>query len=58
MLKGISLAGTSTSRDRVEDDYYATPPSSVLDILSKENVCGRILEPCVGGGHIADVLKL
>ena len=39
MLKGTSLAGTSTSRDRVEDDYYATPPSSVLDLLSKENVC-------------------
>ena len=28
MLKGTSLAGTSTSRDRVEDDYYATPPSN------------------------------
>ena len=57
MLKGTSLVGTSTSRDRVENDYYATQPSSVEDLLLKENVHGRVLEPCVGGGHIADVLK-
>ena len=57
MLKQTSLAGTSTSRDRVENDYYATQPSSVEDLLLKENVHGRVLEPCVGGGHIADVLK-
>ena len=57
MLKGTSLVGTSTSRDRVENDYYATQQSSVEDLLLKENVHGRVLEPCVGGGHIADVLK-
>ena len=57
MLKQTSLAGTSTSRDRVENDYYATQPSSVEDLLLKENVYGRVLEPCVGGGHIANVLK-
>ena len=57
MLKGTSLVGTSTSRDRVENDYYATQPSSVEYLLLKENVHGRVLEPCVGGGHIADVLK-
>ena len=57
MLKGTSLSGTSMTRDRVENDYYATPRSSVESLLDNEKVGGLILEPCVGGGHVADVLK-
>lgn len=57
MLKGTSLSGTSTTRDRVENDYYATPKESVESLLNNEQVNGLVLEPCVGGGHVADVLK-
>ena len=57
MLKGTSLSGTSTTRDRVENDYYATLKESVESLLNNEKVGGLVLEPCVGGGHVADVLK-
>ena len=57
LLSGTSLAGTSTTRERVENDYYATPPGSTLALLEKEDFFGRILEPCCGEGHISEVLK-
>ena len=37
-------------------DYYATPPSAVKALLFRETFTPTILEPCVGGGHIAGVL--
>ncbi len=57
VLKGSSLAGTSTSRERVEDDYYATPHSSTEALLKEVQFKGDFLEPCIGGGHIAEVIK-
>ena len=57
LLSGTSLAGTSTTRERVENDYYATPPESTLALLEKEYFFGKILEPCCGEGHISEVLK-
>ncbi|MGL5329458.1 MAG: NAD(P)-dependent oxidoreductase [Peptostreptococcaceae bacterium] len=56
-LKGTSLAGMSTTRDRVEDDYYATPSIATEMLLDEVKFYGNFLEPCVGGGHIADVIK-
>lgn len=56
-LKGTNLAGMSTTRDRVEDDYYATPYESTRALLDVENFSGNFLEPCVGGGHIAEIIK-
>lgn len=56
-LKGMSLAGSSATRDRVENDYYATPPESTRALLCVEEFKGDFLEPCTGGGHIAEVLK-
>ena len=56
-LKGTNLAGTSTTRERVEEDYYATPYSSTEALLSNINFEGKFLEPCVGGGHISEVIK-
>lgn len=56
-LTGTSLSGTSTTRGRVENDYYATPPESTLKLLEVENFEGSILEPCCGEGHISEVLK-
>lgn len=56
-LTGTSLVGTSANRDRVDNDYYATPYESTKALLDVENFQGSILEPCIGGGHIADVIK-
>lgn len=32
-LSGSALAGTSLTRKRVDNDYYATPPESVEKLL-------------------------
>lgn len=56
-LKGTNLAGMSTTRDRVDNDYYATPYESTEALLVVEQFEGDFIEPCVGGGHIAEVLK-
>ena len=57
MLKGTSLVGTSTTRERVENDYYATPYESTEALLNVESFNKKIWECAVGGGHIADVLE-
>lgn len=55
-LGARSLVGDSANRDRVEKDYYATPHESTMALLNVDDFDGTVLEPCVGGGHIADVL--
>ena len=57
VLSGTNLAGMSTTRDRVKDDYYATPPEATKVILDKEILKGSILEPACGEGHISEVLR-
>lgn len=56
-LSGTNLAGMSTSRDRVVDDYYATPRNAIEAILNEVELKGSILEPSAGEGHISVVLK-
>ena len=56
-LSGTSLAGMSTTRNRVEDDYYATPVGATKAVLDRIDLKGSILEPACGGGHISEVLK-
>lgn len=56
-LKGSALAGTSLTRERAENDYYATPYESTKALLDVESFIGDFIEPCVGGGHIAEVVK-
>lgn len=56
-LKGANLAGTSTTRERVSNDYYATPYESTKALLNNVKFHGNFLEPCVGGGHIAEIIK-
>ena len=56
-LTGTSLSGTSVSRSRVTDDYYATPPESTKALMDIEKFEGNILEPCCGEGHISEILK-
>ena len=55
-MKGHSIAGTSTTRERIEDDYYATPPEAVEKILEKE-MFKDVWECACGEGHISEVLK-
>lgn len=56
-LKGTNLAGTSTTRERVDEDYYATPYNSTEALLNNVKFEGKFLEPCIGGGHISEVIK-
>lgn len=61
-MKGTSLAGTSLTRERVEDDFYATDPKSLellLDKLKEDNIelDKYIWEPACGKGHLSEVLK-
>lgn len=55
-LTGTSLSGMSTTRKRVENDFYATPFEAVRKILDKVELKGSILEPACGQGHISKVL--
>lgn len=57
MLQGTNLAGMSTTRNRVENDFYATPFDTTKAILDKEKLVGSILEPACGQGHISKILK-
>ena len=57
-LKGMSLVGTSATRERAEHDYYATPYESTEALLLEEKFEGDFLEACVGGGHIAEKLEV
>lgn len=44
------------NNDREENDFYATEPKAVEELLERESFSKTILEPCVGQGHIANVL--
>lgn len=56
-LSTTSLAGMSTTRERVENDFYATPFYAVRAILDEVELNGSILEPACGEGHISTVLR-
>lgn len=49
-------ASSHSDTERENNDYYATPPSAVEELLKRETFCHYVLEPAVGGGSIADVL--
>ena len=58
-MKGRALAGASESFERVEHDFYATPPESLekfLDLFDLSE-CKTFYEPCCGMGHLSKVLK-
>lgn len=57
-LIGSHLVGGNPLSGRMELDYYAANPKAVNMLLENEAFNGKhILEPCVGAGHIANVLK-
>lgn len=39
------------------NDFYATPPYAVEELLKRENFNQLVWEPCVGMGHMAQVLQ-
>ena len=58
VLAGGKLAGGNPKHGRVENDYYATNPKAVEMLLTNYTFdAATILEPCVGGGHIANAIK-
>lgn len=50
-------ASNHSDTDRENNDYYATPPKAVEELLKREQFNHYVWECAVGGGHIADVLK-
>lgn len=56
-LAGTNLAGMSTTRERVDNDFYATPLNAIKAILNEVKLDGSILEPAAGQGHISKVLR-
>lgn len=50
-------ASNHSELKRIENDFYATDPKAVEQLLMLELFDKDILEPCVGQGHIAEVLK-
>ena len=57
-MNGAWILGGNPQDERVKNDWYATNPEAVRKLLNVESFnMKNILEPCVGGGHIANVLK-
>lgn len=50
-------ASNHSEKIREKNDYYATPPVAMEELLKVESFHNNVYEPAVGGGHIADVLK-
>ncbi|UEA62997.1 hypothetical protein LK429_13450 [Hoylesella buccalis] len=54
----VTLGASSHSdNERQREDYYATEPKAVAELLKIETFCDSILEPACGEGHISEVLK-
>jgi len=50
-------ASSHSATERETNDFYATHPKEVEKLLQVETFNKNIFEPCVGQGHIANVLK-
>ncbi len=46
-------ASNHTNDEREENDYYATDPTAIDDLLRVETISKRIWEPACGEGHLA-----
>lgn len=59
--KGLYNKYDKNHKERNKLDYYATPTIEVINILEELNInfmSKSILEPCVGGGHMAEGIDL
>lgn len=50
-------ASNHCDEEREENDFYATDPKAMKDLLEREPISAMVWEPAVGKGHLADVLK-
>lgn len=50
-------ASSHSTKERANNDYYATDPKAVKLLLEIETFKDTILEPCCGEGHIAQELE-
>lgn len=51
------ISASNHARERRQtEDFYATEPQAVQELLDIEKFSPTVLEPCVGMGHIAEVL--
>lgn len=57
-MKGHQIAGTSKNRERVDNDFYATPIDSVLELLKRETIVFPAWEPACGNGAISKSVAL
>ena len=58
-IQHSAITGGTGNRERVENDFYATPPESTHALFDnykfpKDKI---YLEPCCGKGHISEVIK-
>ena len=49
-------ASNHTDEEREQNDYYATEPKAVKELLRVESFCHNIWEPACGEGHMSKVL--
>lgn len=57
-MAGSKISGGNPKNERAVNDYYATNPKAVKMLLEKHVFDTKaVLEPCIGGGHIADAIK-
>lgn len=55
--RGLYNRYDKNSKERSLLDYYSTPTNEVFNILNTLNIDfsdQSILEPCIGGGHMAE----
>ena len=57
ILKNYGINQQYTTSNRHKNDFYSTDPEAVKELLKYETFNHNILEPMVGTGAIADVLK-
>lgn len=50
-------ASSHSTTDRQEDDYYATDPRTISELLAVEDFKGSIWEPACGEGHLSKELE-
>ncbi len=57
IIKTNGINNKYTTKNRQKNDFYSTDPQSITQLLKHETFQQNILEPMVGTGAIADVLK-
>ena len=58
VLSGGKLAGGNPKGERVTHDFYATDPKALKMLMEEYQFNeGSFLEPCVGNGNLANIIK-